>query len=447
MSVRAFPGPAANPPIHVDHVRGDRTGLMFPAHAEALHEMGAPFLTAAFQAFGSLDAGNAVSRIVSLDPCPGGSTGAKLLMRLEYRYPQPGLPTDLFVKFSRDFGDPRRDDPGRFEMAAEVPFTWLTRDAAFPVRVPSPCFADYHSETGTGLIVTERIAYGEGAVEPHRRKTMDHETLADPVGHYRAVVRALARLCAAHKAGRLAPDADALFPFDPVSGSADPIAGSDDDLRAQLDSCGDFARACPQLLPDAVRSDQFIAKMTRDAWHIRRNEAAIQRYLTGNPNLIALCHWNAHIDNCFFVTPPGGTPECGFIDWGRVGQITFGSVLWGTLSAAHHDICDYHLDELLSVFVREYHDGGGPQISADDLRFHLTFHIAAMGIARVLAFPEIVRFRLPGCTQATGPLDPMFRDVDPARNCLHVYTVFLKFWHRADFGAAVDRLLAGTSDN
>ena len=50
-------------------------------------------------------------------------------------------------------------------------------------------------------------------------------------------------------------------------------------------------------------------------------------------------------------------------------------------------------------------------------------------------------FRLPECVNASGPLDPMFEPVDPARNSLHIYTVFLKFWLRQDFGKALDRLL------
>ena len=442
-----FPGPTRNPPVQLDHVRGDRTGLMLPAHADALRAMGAAFLTAAFRAFGALPADNAISRIVSLDPCPGGSTGAKLFMTVEYARPDPAPPTRLFVKFSRDFGDARRDDPGRFEMASEVPFTWLSHAPGFPIAVPSPCFADYHQDTGTGLIVTECIAYGVGAIEPHRRKTMDHETLVDPLGHYSAVVRALARLCAAHKSGRLPADVETRFPFDPVAGSADPIRYDDAGLRAELDRCIAFARTCPRLLPAEVRGDDFHARMERDAWRIRDHEAAIQRFLTGDPRMIALCHWNAHIDNCFFTRRPDGALECGFIDWGRVGQITFGSALWGGLSAAHHDIWDHHIEALIALFAREYAAHGGPEVSPEAVKFHLTLHMAAMGVARVLAFPEIVQFRLPQCPDADGPRDPMFRDVDPARNCLHVYTNFLQFWRREDFGEAVDRLLAGDIPN
>src|SRR5262249_46323369 len=154
--------------------------------------------------------------------------------------------------------------------------------------------------------------------------------------------------------------------------------------------------------------------------------------LTGNRDLVALCHWNAHIDNCFFWRDAAGDLHSGLIDWGRVGQITFGSILWGGLSAAHHDIWDHHLDDLLTLFVEEYHAHGGPRVTREELEFHLTLHIATMGVARVLAFPEVILFRLPECVNAGGPQDEMFLPVDPARNSLHVYTVFLKFWLRQD---------------
>jgi hypothetical protein len=434
-------------PEKFDLIRGDATGLDIPAHEAALRDAGAAFLTRAFRAFGSLGEDNAVARIARLEHCPGGSTGAKLFLSVEYERRQPGLHTELFVKFSRDFADERRDNRGRWEMAPEVPFAELSRLPGFPISVPTAYFADYHRESGTGLVITERIAFGERGIEPHRRKCLDHLTLDDPLAHYRQVVTALARLAAAHKSDRLAPDIDERFPFDPAAGSADPIRYSRAELRAELDYCLDFARRSPNLLPAEVRSEEFLARMERDTWRIFEHEQAIQRFLTGDPRFIALCHWNAHIDNCFFWTDERGERQCGLIDWGRVGQLTFGSVLWGGLSAAHHDIWDLHLGELLELFAREYRDNGGPAITPEELEFHLTLHMAAMGVARVLAFPEVVMFRLPECVNASGPRDPMFEPVacDPARNSLHIYTVFLKFWLRQDFGKALDRLLERAS--
>jgi hypothetical protein len=428
-----------------DFIRGDATGLSIPAHPDAFRAAGADFLTEAFRAFGSIAPDNRVVRIDRIDHCPGGSTGHKFFLTVRYHREEPGLHSELFIKFSRDFTDSRRDWQ-RTEMLGEARFEPITRLPGFPIGVPTAYFADIQAESSTGVVITERIFFGERGIEPHRRKCLDHLTLDDPVAHYRAQVTALARLAASHKAGGLVPDIEQRFPFDPDTGSSDPIRYSEDELQAELDLCFDFARRCPQLLPPEVRSPEFLAQMERDALRIREHEQLIRRYLTSNPDLIALCHWNAHIDNCFFYRDPAGELQCGFIDWGRVGQLTFGAVLWGGLSAAHHDVWDHHFSDMLALFCREYHEHGGPLITPEELEFHLTLHMAAMGVARVLAFPEIILFRLPEAVHASGPLDPMFEPVvaDPARNCLHVYMVFLKYWRRRDFGAHLDRLLART---
>jgi hypothetical protein len=427
-------------PSPITHARGDATGLSFPAHAQALRSAGEAFLTAAFHAFGSLSTENRVTRITRLEHCPGGSTGHKLFLSVEYERPDPVLHTELFVKFSRDFTDSRRDH-GRYEMEPEARFAAISRLPGFPISVPTAYFADYHHDSGTGMIITARIAFGEGRIEPHRIKCLDH-CLDDPLAYYRAIVTALARLAAAHKAGRLAPDIAERFPYDPATASSDPILYSEDGLRAVLAHDADFAARCPQLLPARVRSPEFIEKMKFDAFRIRAHEASIQRFLRGNSDLIALCHWNAHIDNAWFWRNSAGALHCGLIDWGRVNQITMGAALWGCLSAAHHDIWEHHLDELLALFAGEYHEHGGARIATEELEMHLMLHVASMGVARVLAFPEIVLFRLPEAATAAGPRDPMFLRSDPARNCLHIYTVFLNLWRTRDFGASLDALLA-----
>lgn len=419
----------------IDRAVGDATGLRIPAHIDALREAGPDFLTEAFRRFGSLAPDNRVTRVADVSPCGGGSTGAKFFLTLEYARPEPGLDRRLFCKFSRDFTDERRDWQ-RTEMEGEARLVTLSRMEGFPVRVPRGYFADYEAASGTGIVITECIAYGEGDIEPHRRKCMDHRTLADPLPYYRSTVTALARLAGTHKAGRLPADVAGQFVWDPATGSADPIAYDAPALEAELDRCDSFARDCPALLPPVVRSEEFRADLRAGARHVFANESAIRAELVRDPDFIALCHWNAHIDNCWFWRDGHGL-HCGLIDWGRVGQITLGSALWGGLSAAHHDIWDNHLDDLLALFVAEYAAAGGPQLSAGQLRRHLLLHIAAMGVARVLAFPEIIRFRLPECSRASGPHDAMFEPVDPARNCLHVYSVFLKLWQREDIGALV----------
>lgn len=433
-------------PVFLDHACGDDTGMQIPAHAAALEAGGAAWLTAAFRRFGAIGADNAVVRVVRFDRCPGGSTGAKYLLDVAWERPDPALHAALFVKFSRDFEDCRRDHPGRYEMAAEAPFMALARAPGFPVAVAAPYFADYEMATGTGLVITARVPFGEEGIEPHRAKTLDFLTLDDPLPHYRATLTALARLAGAHKAGGLAPDIDARFPFDPVAGSADPIRHGRAALEAEIDHARTFVQRCPQHFPERVRDSAFLDRLRGEALMVQENEAAIRRFLVHDPAMIALNHWNAHIDNAFFWKDEANAElRCGLIDWGRVGQITMGAALWGALSAAHHDIWDRHLDELLGLFVEEYRSAGGSALTVAALEEHLLVHIGAMGVARVFAFPEIVSFRFPGIFEASGPRDPALLAIEPARNCLHVLTVFLKLWEARDIGGCIARILDGKS--
>ncbi|MCJ2180411.1 hypothetical protein [Novosphingobium album (ex Hu et al. 2023)] len=431
-------------PVFLDRAPGDATGVIIPAHGDALREDGAAWLTAAFRRFGSLGEDNHVARIDRFERCPGGSTGAKFLLDVEYARSAPGLHTALFVKFSRDFADRRRDHPGRYEMASEAPFMALARQPGFPVAVAEPLFADYEQATGTGIVITERIAFGQTVdgrtIEQHRAKTLDFQTMDDPLPYYRATVTALARLAGAHRAGRLSPDIDACFPWNPTTGSADAIRQGKAGLQAELAYARSFVERAPQHFPAPVRAPAFLDRLHSEAMMVLDRQQAVQAYLTGNPGMIALNHWNAHIDNAFFWREGAAVLRCGFIDWGRVGQITLGAALWGGLSAAHHAIWDDHLDDLLGLFVEEYRSGGGPTITAAELENHLMVHIAAMGVARVLAFPEIIAFRLPGIFEASGPRDPAVLAIEPARNCLHVLTVFLKLWEGRGLGERVARL-------
>jgi hypothetical protein len=70
-------------------ITGDRIRVAFPAHPAALRDGGATFLTNAFHASGALGAQNRVARITLCEEVPGGSTGRKLVLDVEYDEPQP----------------------------------------------------------------------------------------------------------------------------------------------------------------------------------------------------------------------------------------------------------------------------------------------------------------------------------------------------------------------
>src|SRR3546814_11095992 len=93
-------------------------------------------------------------------------------------------------------------------METDVRFAAVSRKPAFTIRVPTAYFADYHAASGTGVLITQQIAFGENGIEPHRAKCLDHE-LADSLPYYRALITALARLAGPHLSARLPPRTDA----------------------------------------------------------------------------------------------------------------------------------------------------------------------------------------------------------------------------------------------
>jgi hypothetical protein len=342
------------------------------------------------------------------------------------------------VKFSRDFSNPVRDR-GRYEMEAEVRFAPLSRLPAFPIPVPAAYFADYHHESGTGILITQRIAFGAAGIEPHHQKCLDHE-LSDPLAYYRAIMTALARLAAAHKSGQLSADVDARFPFDARAAAvSDPIRHDERQLREWVERYADFAATYPHLMPASI-TPRFFDRMASEVGEFLKQEATIKRFLQSDPALVALSHWNANIDNAWFWRDDAGEMQCGLMDWGRVRQMNVAYAIWGSLSAASLEIWDRHLDELLELFIDELHGHGGSRLSVEELRLHMDLYIATMGLAWLMEAPTKVLARMPEAASATSLRDPLFRKNEAARTQLHISTTFLHLWQTHDFGASLAAL-------
>jgi hypothetical protein len=425
----------------IDWVRGDATGLDIPAHGQALRAGGTAFLTRALRAFGVLAADNAVRAITRFEDCPGGSTGAKLFLSLAYDRPQPGLHEELFVKFSRDFDDPIRDR-ARNQLEAEVRFAALSRTPGFPIIVPDCAFADYHHDSGTGLLITQAIGFGRDGIEPHRAKCLDYD-MADPLEHYRLLVRSLARLAGTHKAGGLPATVEAQFPCEIERLIAsDPIRYDARQLQNRVQRFADFAARTPQLWPANIRDPAFLARLREEVVLFHDRADAIRRELHRDPALIALCHWNGNIDNGWFWRDGSGQLQCGLMDWGHVGQMHMALALWGMLSGAEIAMWDAHLDALLALFVGEVRGCGGPAIPVATLRRHLFLFIALLGLAWLMDAPPLIARELPEPDSLSGPHDPRFRANETARTQLHMMSLFLHLWQRHDFGALLRGLEA-----
>lgn len=415
----------------IDWIAGDTLGLALPAHSAALREGGAAFLTKAFQATGALTGGNSVTAITRFEECPGGSTGRKLLLSVRYATPSPELHQDLFVKFSRDFDNALRDG-ARIQMEREVRFALLSRTPGFPIAVPTCYFADFHSESGTGILISQRVDFGRDGVEPHYEKCLDYR-MPEPLQHYRALVRALARLAGTHKSGRLPPSVEHDFPFD-----ADQLTVSrrepytPQQIRNRVDRYAQFAAAHPRLLPDNVRSPAFLARLADEAPRFIAVVPAAMEKLAGERDLIALCHWNANVDNAWFWRDAAGELSCGLMDWGNASRMNVAMALWGALSAAETALWDDHLPELLALFVREYRASGGPDIATADLKRHLQLYAASMGLAWLLDVPALLTRLVPDLAEVESRFDPRISDNEAVRAPLQMLTVFLNLWDAQD---------------
>lgn len=421
-------------------VTGDQFGVAIPIDPSALRVGGPGFLTAAFRASGALAAGNSVTRVTDFREVAGGSTGRKVMLSVEYDRSAPGLHSDLFVKFSRDLDDPIRDR-GKTQMEPEVRFASLSRAPGFPIAVPGVQFGDYHRQTGTGILITERIRFGFNGIERQYHKCLDYE-MPEPVQHYGALLTALARLAGAYRAGSLPADLTAHFPLDVQAatvGERAPLSAAK--VERRVNQLAEFAQSQPALLPANVASPEFCARLREDAPRFAQHEQTVARRLAADTDYVALCHWNANIDNAWFWRDPDDALQCGLLDWGCVSQMNLGMAVWGAMSGAETDMWERHLDELLDLFVTEVVRHGGPDLDPERLRRHTLLYAAAMGVAWLLDVPALIRKRFGG----DAPLnrtDHRIRDDESIRAPLQMLCNLLVIWERHCLGDMLDAALA-----
>ena len=420
-------------------VTGDQFGMAFPADPAALRSGGAGFLTDAFRASGMLASDNTVTTITDFREVAGGSTGRKVALSVEYDRAQPGQHSELFVKFSRDFDNPTRDC-GKTQMEPEVRFAALSRTPGFPIAVPSVQFGDYHRETGTGILVTERIRFGDNGIERQYHKCRDYE-MPEPVEHYRALLTALARLAGTHRSGRLPARLTGHFPLDVQSatvGQRSPL--HTDKLDRRLTQLAEFVRSHPGLLSANVGSPEFLTRLREEAPWFAHHEDFVARQLAADNDYVALCHWNANVDNAWFWRG-NDSLQCGLMDWGCVGQMNLGMAIWGAMSGAETDMWDNHIDGLLEVFVAEVRDYGGPDLDTDRLLRHTLLYAAVMGVAWLLDVPALIRKRF-GDDVPGSRRDPRIRDDESVRAPLQMLSNLLNGWERHRLGEFRDAALA-----
>jgi hypothetical protein len=420
----------------MDWVRGDLFGLDLPAHPAALQAGGPEFLTKAFRASGTLAQDNSVTHMISFEEWPLGGTGVKALLSVAYERDEADLPRELFVKFSRNFNDKVRDG-GRHHMPPEVLLANLSREPDFPVAVPRCLYADIEQDTLTGIIITERIAYGEGAIERHYAKCMD-QLLPEPVEHYRALLSSLAQLAGGHKSDRLGDAADSSFPFDREQAIARRPRFDATLLSKRMGRLAEFILQHPHLVPAHLADRAFLDRLRAEALLVVEQQEDIWRFAFSKPDMIALCHMNANIDNAWFWREANGVLRAGLIDWGGVGQMSVAASIWGCIGAAEIELHDRHLAALLEHFTAEFARAGGPRLNTEELMTHLETHVMMSALHMTTAPPAILR-EVPDPRIAMDRYDPVFSANETARVQLKITVSLLNMWFRRDLG----RMLRG----
>jgi hypothetical protein len=342
---------------------GDHYGLEFPIDLAGLRQAGPEFLTSAFRASGAIASDNCVTDIVSLDKLDIRGASENGLLEISYARDEPGLQTKLFVKF------PPADVHHKYGLLrlsnGEIEMARLSRDRQLPVRLSGYYFGDHSAYTGNFILITERVAFGTGSIEPAYRKGYDHEVPCIEE-HYEVLTRDLARLVAAHKRGDLGYDLEKIFPFAKAARDFEPII----DPEPRLDRLIDFiGRVAPQLFaPDATRPE-FLQKWREDVLFGLAHKDRMLAYLLADVDYTGLCHVNLNVDNAWFWRDDAGALHAGLLDWGGAGQASLAQALSGMLMMPQPEKHISLVNRVIDIFLEECAKQGCPPIDREELHF------------------------------------------------------------------------------
>jgi hypothetical protein len=367
---------------------GDHYGLEFPISLEGLRAAGPEFLTRAFRAAGSIAPDNSVTAIVSLDPLDVRGASENGLLTVAYARHEPGLDTDLFVKF------PPTEPSFKFGLQrlynGETEMMRLSRERTLPVTTGKYYFGDHSIETTNFILITDRIAFGVDPVEPAYRKGYDH-LVPEVEEHYDVLIRSLAQLAAAHKRGALGLDIEDVFPFALALRDFDPIPDPEPNLDALIDFIG---RVAPQLFSPELTTPEFLARWREDVLFGLKHKDTVHAYLLADVDYTGLCHINLNVDNAWYWRDETGKLHAGLLDWGGAGQTSIAQALSGMLMMPEPERHMPLVQRMIDIFLAEYTANGGPPIDRDELFFQYKASVYSTAICMfvTLLAPSLAYF-------------------------------------------------------
>jgi len=422
-------------------VPGEHLGVTFPTSVKELLLQGPAFLTEAFHAAGSLLLDNRVTAITDWREVALGGMGRKLAFTVAYERPDPTLHTDLFAKFPRDFGDPLRDVFSEW-MAPEIRFALLSRDPVFPIRVPRCYFADFDPATMSGLLITEQIPYGRDGIELCPDKAADYE-LADPLVHYQAVTRAMARLAAHQRLGSFGDRIDVAFPIEAAGHELRPQVEAAE-MRAGMTGLKRFAEQYPQLFDDGLGEAALLQSIADNALMLLELAPQIVDWIGAQRDYLGLCHSNLNLDNGWFWRDGTGELEVGLLDWGNVGQMPFARAIIGMICCAETDFVRAHRDGLIDLFADEFQRHSAASLDPAILKLTVKLALPLLALGWMGDIGPLIETMVPDLATVPDRFDPRIRNDVVVRSQLRGLMIILSEWRANDVGGMLRAIAAGT---
>jgi hypothetical protein len=182
-----------------------------------------------------------------------------------------------------------------------------------------------------------------------------------------------------------------------------------------------------------VRDERFLASLPETGATIAARESEVWQLLAADDGYLALCHWNANVDNAWFFTDLRGELRPDGLGLRRPDARRDGVVGRPVGGRAH--AAGPASRRAAELFVAEFAAAGGRALDVAHLRTRLFQYIAVMGVAWLLDVPAMLRARLGDPLMGLTRADSRIADDEALRAPLLMLTNVLDLWQRFEFGA------------
>lgn len=394
---------------HLVKAPGMIYGLEFPFNAALMKEMGAVWLTKAFQTAETVPPDAKVTELVSVTEFVKGGAGSKFIFEVKWNKSSPNLHKKLFAKIPFPYDGKTRSD--RMAMSVNQQGqemleinTYRLLESRFPFRIPRYYFGDISNQTTNFILITECVPYGEQEgdlkMEPAYHKFKDWELAGPAEEYYYLLIRIGANLAGAYKNGDLGPPGllDKVFgsagdrPVDQWGMGPKNTGLKDAEFKMKIAMGADFVTgAGKELFPPECKTPEAVNRYMTVLSKVNAYTAEARWWCNRDQDYIAWTHINLNVDNVFFWRDKKEVLDAGVLDWGGVTCDSVGYKLWWWLYSCEYDFLAANIDGLIQCLAETYEGTCGLKLSTAELKQQFILSALLQGIGVLGAVPLIYR--------------------------------------------------------